>query len=221
MALPERRSGSSLAGLVGSLLIVGGLALRSFPSGPGSGSSIERHVRWFQDTGQLTRLSVSWLMATAGAILVLWGLADIGGRLGGRDWKGAATFLSAGLAYLILLLLGFTLAEALPAAGFFDAFSVDAGTARILLLVAGGAYILTIQAAWFGAAAVLLGSVALLRAQGWPRWLGSLGIALALAALAMSPFSESSAAGMPIVWMAIVMGFVLSRRPAAVAESGP
>ncbi|MGB8360005.1 MAG: hypothetical protein WCE80_01235 [Acidimicrobiia bacterium] len=219
--MPERRSGGPVAGLLGSLLIVGGLVVRSFPSGPGSSGSIERHVRWFQDTGQLTQLSVSWLMATVGGILVLWGLADIGGRLGGGDWKGAATFLSAGVAYLILLLLGFTLAEALPAAGFFDAFLVDAGTARILLLVAGGVYILTVQAAWFGAAAVLLGSIGLLRARGWPRWLGGLGIALALTALATSPFSESTAAGVPIVWMAVVMGFILFGRPASVAETGP
>jgi hypothetical protein len=218
--LPERRSGASLAGLLGSLLLVGSLVVRSFPAGPGSSSSIERHVRWFQDTGQLTQLSVSWVMATVGGILVLWGLADIADLLRGRGWKGAAAFLFADFAYLILLLLGFTLAEALPAAGFFDAFVVDAGTARILLLVAGGEYILTIQAAWFGAAALLLGSMGLRRAQGWPAWLGGLGIALALATLATSPFSESTAAGLPIVWMAVVMGFALLGRPAAVEEAG-
>jgi hypothetical protein len=216
--LPEGR-GAVLAGLLGSFLLVGGLVVRSFPSGPGSSSSIDGHVRSFQDTDQLTQLSVSWLMATVGGILILWGLADVRARLVMRDERGAAAFSTTASVFLILLLLGFTLAEALPAAGFFDAFSVDTETAQTLLLFAGAEYILTVQAAWFGASAILIGSLGLFRAGASPRWLAGLGVALALVGLASSPFSESTAGGVPAVWIAVVMGYLALRRPGAVLET--
>lgn len=205
-------SWAAIGGLVGVVLVFAGMVFESFPEGPGGSAAIDEHVVWFSDRAHMARLSASWILITIGVVLLLCGLALVRVRLetGGMSRISGLVLWSAGVGWLLVLLIDAAMSEAVPAATFFEAFNIDTASAQTILILSGAGYILTMLAAVLGSVTLIAVSSAVLKTRAFPGWMAWIGYALAAFGVLTAPISETSAAAAPLLWFGVAAVFSLT-----------
>lgn len=168
-----------------SLLIINGFPL---------GLSEAGWRQWIEDAGNRQSLYVALMLAGVSAIAFLWFVAVIRRRLGDREDKFFATvFFGSSLVYVGLWLVAASLVAS-PSA-LKSLTDQTLGWDSYLLIQGFGYGIVSIAVPRVQAIFVASTSVIVLRTGALPRWLGFLGIALAVVMFIL-----------PILWTPIGFG---------------
>lgn len=200
---------ASLAGIAFSVLIVIGLTLlRSQPSADATAAELEEY---YLDDWNRSRVLLGLTASSFAAIAFLWFMAVIRRQVGEREDQFFSTvFLGSGLVFLSLFLTT-AAASAAPALAieFADAAVPSSGTVGLLKGYVWGLF--SVVGVRMAAVFMLTTSTLGLRTHALPRWLGFLGVGLAVAMLVAATFS-APIGQLFALWVAVVSIELLVRR---------
>lgn len=192
-----------------ALFTIGAFRLFSV-EGPESGADADRISSFFIDNGPSFRLGLLLMLFGGGALL--WFSASVWAALRGADPDGRLSAITLGAG---MLTAGFSLATTgmLTSYTITDWDKLDAPVAQSLFETGGYAFsFIFVGGALLRAAFVGAASLATLRFGGLPKWLGWVGMIVALANL-MGTFQivEASENGVfsNVAFFSLIMGFSL------------
>jgi hypothetical protein len=179
--------------VVGTILLVGGE-----PNGNASPSEV---VRWYADSGHRDRINVGWILTGLGIFFFLWFLAALRNALLRLVGDGFLTTLATvgGAVYAALALAGVAVNAAIKTMSddtyhhqVFPELIHAANDAGYVLHSTGGVGI---------GAMMIAASLAVLRVRAVPAWLGWVGVAAGIIALASIAF---------VPWFVIALWLVVA-----------
>jgi hypothetical protein len=207
----------SISGIVFAVATFAGLVLLLEGAAAGDDTN-EEAARWLNDSGNRTQMLIGMYVMSGGAVAFLLFATALLRRLRTANAPGFAVELAqvSGVAFAVLTLvaaLGMGLAALAVAAGN-EPTPVDPGAARITTY---GFSIWALPACFAASAFVATVSVAAISSGAFPRWLGLLGLLIAVLLLFGIAFLPSLAV---MVWAALV-SIVTFVRPAGAAALRP
>jgi hypothetical protein len=209
---------AAIAGLVHAVLLT--VAIILVRGQPGVGGSDEALSSFLSDPGSRAQMVTALNLVALSVIALLWFIAVIRRRIGGREDKLFATvFLGGGLLVAMALLVGFAMITA-PAV-LTDETGRVADLEASRLLGSAGSAVLALHAPRLAAVFVLATSRLGERTGALPRWLTLVGYLVAVAMIVNYTISDPIPFFFP-VWVAVVSLALLvrSRRIPAAAPSG-
>jgi hypothetical protein len=151
---------------------------------PGEKASDAEVLTYYADSGNRDAEFVAVLLIGLSGFCFLSFLGTLRGALARAEGEPArltTAAVAAGVAFIALALAAHAVGTAMAgAAGFFDTFEVDPNTARVLISLSFGLFVLSLFAAAAMTAAV---AVIALLLGGVPRWLGWFGLLATVAGL--------------------------------------
>jgi hypothetical protein len=198
----------ALGGIVYVVLFIVG-AILLYSGAPGSDSSPAKIIAYYGDSGHRDRISIGWIVAGLGIYFFLWFLSAL--RRAVRRWEGEDGYLT-GLT---------TIGGAVYATLAFAALAINMGIRTMsddtyhhtvypgLIHAADDAsYILHATGGAGASAMIIAASLAAMRAGLIRAWIGWLGIAAGLLALASILFFTQLAIA---IWILVVSGLLFAR----------
>jgi hypothetical protein len=189
------------------LFIIGTIFL--FSGAPDGDASPAKVIAWYSDSGHRDRINVGWILSGLGAFFFLWFLSSL--RRTVRRHEGEDGFLTAlttigGAVYATLALAALALNQGVRTMSddtfhhqVFPGLIHAANDASYVLHATGGA----------GASAMIIAaSLAAMRAAAVQPWVGWLGVAAGILALASIAFFPQAAIA---IWILVVSGGMFLR----------
>jgi hypothetical protein len=189
------------------LFIVGSILL--FSGAPDSDSPPAKIIAYYSDSGHRDRISIGWIVAGLGVFFFLWFLSAL--RRAVRRWEGEDGYLTSlatigGAVYATLALAAIaidmgirTMSDDTYNHTVYPGLIHAADDAGYILHATGGA----------GASAMIIAaSLAAMRAAVVRPWVGWLGVAAGIIALASILFFTQAAIA---IWILIVSGLLFTR----------
>jgi hypothetical protein len=198
----------ALGGIVYVVLFIVGTILL-YSGAPDSDSPPAKIVAYYSDSGHRDKISIGWVVAGLGVFFFLWFLSAL--RRAVRRWEGEDGYLTT------LSAIG----GAVYAALAFAALAVNMGIRTmsddtyqhtvypgLIHAADDAAYILHATGGAGASAMIIAASLAAMRAGVIPGWLGWLGIAAGIIALASILFFTQAAIA---IWIVIASGLLFLR----------
>lgn len=187
----QKPESAAIAGIVYAL--AAGASLFIIDSVP-KGLDEEAWNTWVSDSSNLQSLYLALILATVSAVAFLWYVAVVRRRIGEREDKFFATvFFGSAVVYVSLWLVA---ASVVASPAVLDSLSGQSLTWDVYLLIEGlGGSLLVYAAPRIQAVFVASSSTMYLRTGVVPKWLGYLGLLLAVGMFFL-----------PIVWTPIGLG---------------
>jgi hypothetical protein len=189
------------------LFIIGTIFL--FSGAPDGDASPAKVIAWYSDSGHRDRINIGWILSGLGVFFFLWFLSSL--RRTVRRYEGEDGFLTAlttigGAVYATLALAALAVNNAIRTMSddtfhdqVFPGLIHAANDAGYVLHATGGA----------GASAMIIAaSLAAMRAAAVRPWVGWLGVAAGILALASIAFFPQAAIA---IWILVVSGLLFAR----------
>jgi len=167
-------------------------------------------VAWYSDPGNRATLLVAFNLAVFSSIAFLWFVAVLRRRIGEREDQFLATvFLSSGILFVALMLVGLGVRMAMPAVfGLTDAIPDEADVG-----IVGGASNLILVTAMPRMQALFVASTSTIgrKTGALPAWLTWIGYLFALVLLVVPMLLEVPGLGFGL-WVGLVSAVIVVRR---------
>lgn len=206
----------SASGLAFAILALGATLLTA--DSPRRAATDADLLAYYGNSGERDRELVALILIGLAVLAFLWFLGGLRAELGRAEGEPArlTTIVTASGAVFIALAAAAHAAGAAPAvtADYFDAFTLEADSARLFLATS---YLLFVLSLFAAAAMTLAASVVAFSTRAWPRWLAASGFVATLGGLLGLVVWPSLAV---LAWIVLVSTYLLVPEPDEDRASG-
>jgi hypothetical protein len=203
-----------IAGLAWIALVIVSVLLTG--DQPGGDDSVQKFVDYFRDEDNRGKHELAAALAAVGGLAFFVFLAGLRELLIGEEglWgQGTSLAFGAGVAFVVLLLAAAAAGDAFAAAAeFYDNFSVDGQSVQTAMTLAAFSFWLVIFASVAGAVMIGAASAVVLATGVLPRWVGWVGVALAVLSFLGAVFIPGVAV---LLWVLLISIVLLTAVPRA------